>query len=195
MADPAEILEFWLDEVGPKGWFGGDAALDDTCRIRFAALLPVAQDGGLDHWISGSTGALAFVILTDQLSRNIHRDTARAFAADPLALVVARRAVAEGWDMAAPEPGRQFFYIPFEHSEQAEDQVLAVRYLTERLPSDPETGLHARAHQQVIARFGRFPTRNAALGRCSTPQELQYLAAGGYGAVVRALQACHAQDA
>jgi uncharacterized protein (DUF924 family) len=101
-----------------------------------------------------------------------------------LALAAARVAVAQGWDMDAPEPDRQFFYMPFEHSEDLADQDRAVDLLTERLSSDPDMALHARAHREVIRRFGRFPTRNEALGRESTPAEADYLAAGGYAAVV-----------
>ena len=117
------------------------------------------------------------------------------FKVDWVPMAAAKRAVAEGWDMGAPEPERQFFYMPYEHSEDADDQTLAVALLTERLGSDPEMALHARAHQAVIARFGRFPTRNAALGRASTPEEEGYLADGGYMAVVAALKSSHAASA
>ncbi len=194
MADPVEILSFWLDEVGPDGWYAGGAEMDQMCRARFAEVWQAAHDNGLDHWTEGCVGTLAFLIVTDQLSRNIHRDTALAFATDALALAAARKAIAAGWDLQAPEPERQFFYLPFEHSEDPADQALAVEYLSERM-SDAELALHARAHQRVIAEFGRFPTRNAALGRISTPEEQRYLDNGGYGAVVRALKASHAADA
>ena len=195
MAEPVDVLDFWLGEVGPDGWYAAGDALDGECRARFADLWQAALGGGLEHWAEGCAGTLAYLILTDQLSRNIHRDTALAFATDALALSAARRALAEGWDMDAPEPDRQFFYLPFEHSENAADQALAVQVMTERMASNPESALHARAHQQVIARFGRFPTRNAALGRETTPEEANYLAEGGYGAVVRALQESNAPDA
>ncbi|MGL6211658.1 MAG: DUF924 family protein [Paracoccaceae bacterium] len=195
MADPVDVLDFWLDEVGPAGWYAGGAELDSRCRDRFLDLWQAACDGGLEHWTEGCVGTLAYLILTDQLSRNMHRDTALAFATDPLALAAAKKAVAAGWDLDAPEPDRQFFYLPFEHSEAPADQALAVQYLTERLSSDPDMALHARAHQQVIARFGRFPTRNAALGRVSSPQEQDYLDQGGYAAVVRALKESHASGA
>jgi uncharacterized protein (DUF924 family) len=195
MSDPVEVLEFWLYEIGPKGWYAGGDALDSLCRDRFADLWQAAHDGGLEHWIDGTVGTLAYLILTDQIPRNIHRGTALAFATDPRALAAARTAVAEGWDMSAPEPERQFFYMPFEHSEDMGDQALAVAYLTERLPSDPDMALHARAHQEAIRRYGRFPTRNAALGRTSTPDEQAYLDEGGYGALVQALRDSHASDA
>jgi uncharacterized protein (DUF924 family) len=125
----------------------------------------------------------------------MYRGTAKAFATDPRALAAARIAVAEGWDMAAPEPERQFFYMPFEHSENPADQALAVQLLTERLSSDPEMALHARAHQAIIARFGRFPFRNAALGRASTPEEAVFLVDGGYMTEVNRLRASHAASA
>lgn len=193
MSDPIEVLEFWLHEIGPEGWYKGGEEIDLACH-RFGDLWQAAHDGGLEHWVDGTVGTLAYLILTDQIPRNIHRGTALAFATDPQARAAARKAVAMGWDMAAPEPERQFFYMPFEHSEDPSDQALAVTYLAERLSSDPEMALHARAHQEVIARFGRFPTRNAALGRTSSPEEQAYLDQGGYAAVVARLKS-HAQGA
>lgn len=194
MSDPVEVLDFWLGEIGPEGWYAGGDKIDDLCRERFGDLWQAAHDGGLEHWVDGTVGTLAYLIVCDQFPRNIHRGSPLAFATDAQALAAARQAVAKGWDMNAPEPERQFFYMPFEHSENAEDQVLAVQLLTERLASDPEMALHARAHQEVIARFGRFPTRNAALGRVSSPEEQRYLDEGGYMAVVNRLKS-HAPDA
>jgi len=189
MADPVEVLDFWLGEIGPGGWYAGGPAIDAACRDRFDDLWQAARDGGLEHWVEGTVGTLAYLILTDQIPRNIHRGTALAFATDPLALAAARRAVAAGWDMGAPEPERQFFYMPFEHSEDPADQALSVELLTGRMASDPEMALHARAHNDLIRRFGRFPSRNESLGRDSTPDEVQFLAEGGYGAVVQAMKA------
>lgn len=195
MSDPVEVLEFWLGEVGPEGWYAGGEVLDSDCRNRFADLWQAAREGGLEHWVDGTVGTLAYLILCDQFPRNIHRGRAESFATDPQARAAARRALEAGWDMGAPEPERQFFYMPFEHSEDPADQALAVRLMEERLSSDPEMALHARAHQAVIARFGRFPGRNAALGRADTAAEAEWLAAGGYGAEVRALAASHAGNA
>ena len=194
MADPVEVLEFWLGEIGPKGWYAGGAEIDAACRERVGDLWQAAHDDGLEHWVEGTVGTLAYLIVTDQFPRNIHRGSPLAFATDARALAAARKAVAAGWDMAAPEPERQFFYMPFEHSENPADQALAVEYLTDRMPSDPEMALHARAHQAVIARFGRFPTRNAALGRTSSAEEQAYLDNGGYQAVVGQMQS-HASGA
>jgi uncharacterized protein (DUF924 family) len=193
MAGPEDVLEFWLHEIGPEGWYQGGEEIDLAC-LRLADLWQAARDGGLEHWVDGTVGTLAYLILTDQIPRNIHRGTALAFATDAQALAAARKALEAGWDMAAPEPERQFFYMPFEHAEDPADQALAVRLLTERLASDPDMALHARAHAEVIARFGRFPARNAALGRTNTPKEQAHLDEGGYGAVVARLKS-HAQGA
>ena len=188
MSDPVELLDFWLGEIGPDGWYAGGDDIDSTCRDRFGDLWQAAHDGHLDHWIDGTVGTLAYLILTDQLPRNMFRGTAAAFATDPRALAAARRAVDMGWDMGAPEPERQFFYMPFEHSEDPADQSLAVQLMEKRMASDPEMALHARAHQYVIARFGRFPGRNEALSRFSTPEEQDWLDQGGYAAEVRRMK-------
>lgn len=190
MSDPVEVLDFWLGAIGPEGWYAGGAEVDGLCREGFGDLWQAASEGGLDHWAEGGpAGALALIVICDQFARNIWRGDARAFATDPLALRTARQAVAQGWDLEAPEPERQFFYMPFEHSEDPEDQALAVQLMAERMPSDPDMALHARAHQAVIARFGRFPFRNAALGRVSTAEEQAFLAEGGYDSMVNQLRA------
>ncbi len=195
MSDPIEVLEFWLGEVGPEGWYAGGEALDDECRARFLDLWQAAHEGGLEHWVDGTVGTLAYLVICDQLARNMHRGTDLAFATDARALAAARQAVEAGWDMGAPEPERQFFYMPFEHSEDPADQELAVRLLTERMASDPDMVLHARAHRAIIARFGRFPFRNTALGRDTTSAEAEFMATGGYAAEVARLRASHASDA
>ena len=188
MSGPVEVLDYWLGEVGADGWYAGGEDLDAEIRDMWLELWQAAKGGGLDHWIDGAAGALAFLILTDQFPRNMFRGQAQAFATDALALAAAKRAVAEGWDLDAPEPERQFFYLPYEHSEDPADQAAAVRLIGERLPeTGAETLLHARAHQAIIARFGRFPFRNAALGREDTAAEAVFLAEGGYAAEVRRL--------
>lgn len=189
MSDPVEVLDFWLGEIGPDGWYAGGEEIDDTIAVRFGDLWQALHDGGLEHWVDGTVGTLAYLIVADQFSRNIHRGTGRAFATDGMARAAARRALDMGWDMGAPEPERQFFYLPFEHSEDMADQDLCVRLMEERLASEPGNILHAQAHRQIIARFGRFPFRNAALGRDNTPAEAAFLAEGGYAAIVRALEA------
>jgi uncharacterized protein (DUF924 family) len=195
MSDPVEVLDYWIGEVGEDGWFAGGSDLDAEIRDRFGEIWQAAADGGLEHWVEGAVATLAYLIVTDQMPRNIHRGRALAFATDAQALAAARKAIDEGWDMSVPEPERMFFYLPFEHSENPADQARSVRLVEERLPLDPEMLLHARAHQMVIARFGRFPFRNVALGRTSTPDEEEFMAKGGYGAMVEAVRASHANDA
>lgn len=187
MAGPIEVLDFWLGEIGPEGWYAGGDEIDGLCRDQFLEVWQAANEGHLDHWIDGPAGALAYLVVTDQFPRNIHRGSALAFATDIRARAAARRALDEGWDQKVPEPERQFFYLPFEHSEDIKDQDLCVRLMEERLPTEPLNLLHARAHREIIRRFGRFPFRNEALGRESTAEEVTFLAEGGYGAIVRAL--------
>lgn len=194
MSDPTEVLDYWLGAVGEDGWFAGGAELDAEIRAKFLDVWQAAHDGGLEHWVEGAAGTLAYLIITDQMSRNIHRGSGLAFATDARALAAARKAIDEGWDMAAPEPERMFFYLPFEHSENRGDQARSVRLMEERL-ADPEMALHARAHQEIIHRFGRFPFRNAALGRESTAEEREFMEKGGYGAMVEALKVSHAKPA
>jgi len=187
--DAETILAFWLDEVGQAGWYVQDEAVDRVCRARFGAHWQAARDGGLRGWLAAPRGALAYLILTDQFPRNMHRGRADAFATDALArsaatLALARGhdlALARGHDLAVAEPERQFFYLPLEHSERLPDQERAVRLFMTRMP---ETGAeplrHAILHRDVIRRFGRFPSRNAALGRRDTAAELAYRREGGY---------------
>jgi len=188
MTDPVAVLDFWLDEIGPEGWYAGTQEVDDSCAAGFADLVTAAREGNLEHWIDGPAGTLAYLVLTDQLPRNIHRGTALSFASDIRARAAARRALDEGWDLKVPEPERQFFYMPLEHSEDMADQELAVKLMEERMPSDPEMALHARAHREMIRRYGRFPGRNAALGRENSPEEATFLAAGGYRALVQQMK-------
>jgi uncharacterized protein (DUF924 family) len=190
MADPAEVLDYWLGDLGPEAWYAGGEDLDGEIRGRFADLWLAARDGGLDHWVDGAAGALAFIVLTDQFPRNMWRGTAESFATDAAALAAARRAIAEGWDMDAPEPERQFFYLPLMHAEDLAEQEACIRLMAERMPRTGASNLlHARAHAEVIRRFGRFPYRNAALGRDTTPDEAAFMAEGGYASVVEALKA------
>ena len=181
-----EILTFW-QEAGTKMWYRHDPIFDRTIRDRFGALWEQACDGACDHWAMGPKGALALIILTDQFPRNMFRDSPRAFASDRRALRVAASALNHGWDLRLDGPLRQFFYLPYMHSEMLTDQDRAVRLFKARM-ADGDTLLHARAHREVIRRYGRFPYRNAALGRVSTPEEAAFLADGGYGAMVRELR-------
>ncbi len=196
MADPIDVLDFWLGEVGPDGWYKGGGDLDATCRARFLEVWQAALDGGLEHWVDGTVGTLAYLVVCDQLARNIHRGHADAFATDAQARAAARLALENGWDIGAPEPERQFFYLPFMHSEDLADQALCVQLFIDKMPEiGASQVIHARAHEAVISRFGRFPFRNKAVGRESSPEEDKFMADGGYGAMVEAIKASHAASA
>ena len=193
MVDPDEILSFWLDETGPKGWYMGGEDLDSKVRDRFQDVHNRACEGALSLWLTYPTGTLAYIILLDQFSRNMFRDTAKAFATDKMARAAAKAAISKGWDMRIDEPARQFFYLPLVHSECLVDQDRAVRLFKTRMPETGEGNLtHARAHREVIRRYGRFPTRNLALGRRCNDGEQSYLDNGGYGAIVKEMSATEA---
>ncbi len=190
---PEDILSFWLDEVGPEGWYKQSSELDDEIRSRFETTLTSAAEGRYSLWLTYPSGALAYTILTDQLSRNMYRDTAGAFATDRIALAAAKSAINNGWDLKIDEPARQFFYLPLMHSESLCDQDRCVRLICERMPKHGAVNLlHARAHRAVIRQFGRFPTRNDALNRASNKLESDYVSTGGYGRIVRDLQEAQA---
>jgi uncharacterized protein (DUF924 family) len=185
LTSPDEVLRFWLDEVGPDGWYAGGEALDAVVRDRFLPTWEAGVAGRLMPWRAGPQRALAFVILLDQFPRNMFRGEGRAFASDGLARTAAKAAIGRDWDLRVPEPERQFLLLPLMHSESLVDQDRCVRLFAARMP---ETGaeqlLHARAHREQVRRFGRFPGRNEALGRASTPDEEAFLAEGGYAALV-----------
>lgn len=173
----AQVLAFWRD-AGPKKWFLKDEAFDASIRERFAALHLRAASGELDHWADTPDGALALILLLDQFSRNLYRGSALAFAQDGRARRIARRAIEAGFDREVDPAFRTFFYLPFEHSEAIADQELCVR-LSHQL-GDRDSLHWARIHEQIIRRFGRFPHRNKALGRDTTPAEQAFLEAGGF---------------
>lgn len=186
---PQEVLDFWLREVGESRWYAVDDALDQQVRHRFLPLWEAAMEGRLGLWLVAAQDALAYVILLDQFPRNMFRGDARAFASDPHARAAAKTAIARDWDLKVPAPERQFFYLPLEHSESLIDQDRAVRLFKARLSDLPDQLLHARAHRDQIRRFGRFPTRNEVLRRESTPDEREFLAQGGYPALVERMRA------
>lgn len=188
MVGPEKVLGFWLDRVGPKGWFAVDEALDAEIRETFGKTWAAVRDGGLGLWLTYPSGTLAYLILTDQFSRNMFRGTGDAFALDRRALAVAKSAICKGWDLKIDAPARQFFYLPLMHSESLCDQDRCVRLLVERMPAGANNLLHAQAHREVIREFGRFPYRNDALGRTDTRSEIAYAAKGAYGHTLRQLQ-------
>ena len=188
MVRPEDILAFWLDETGPEGWYKAKDALDTAIRDRFGEAWEAAVEGSYGLWLTYPTGALAYIILTDQFPRNMFRGSGRAFASDHLSRAVAKRAIDRDWDLRIDEPARQFFYMPLMHSENLADQDRCVRLMKDRM-TDGDNLLHAKAHRQVIREFGRFPYRNEALSRRITTSEASYLEKGGYGHTVRELQA------
>lgn len=172
---PAEVLAFWF--ARPKAWFEKDPAFDAAIRARFLALYEEAVAATLAGWRDSASGCLALVIVLDQFPRNMFRGEARAFAADSLALAAARHAIARGFDRDRLAVERLFLYLPFEHSESLEDQLRCCE-LMEPLNAFPETGdahRYAVRHCDIIRRFGRFPHRNAVLGRENTAAEIEFL--------------------
>jgi len=183
------MLDFWF---GPPGdperaqhrqiWFKSTAEHDDRLRDLFLADYERAASGALDAWEAAPESALALLLLFDQIPRNIFRATPRAYATDPAALATADRALARGFDAAVPPAWRKFFYMPFHHSEDLADQrragALAESLPRDRDDRDPERGglrRYGRPYVEVIERFGRFPHRNAILGRVSTPEEIAFM--------------------
>ena len=174
---PDTVIDFWL-AAGPDRWFTRDAAFDGQLSVRFKEALAQARNGAFDHWSESPRGMLALIILLDQFSRNIHRGTPLAFAADRKALALANKAVARGDHLAMPATLALWIIMPFEHAEDLDSQMRCLALFSAR---DPDDMVHwARLHLDIIARFGRFPHRNVILGRKSTPEELAFLAAGGF---------------
>jgi uncharacterized protein (DUF924 family) len=173
--DAQQLLDFWFGQ-DRRAWFEKNPAFDEEIQARFLALYEQAAAGALADWRGGPKSCLALVILLDQLPRNMFRGTARAFAADPLALAAARSIVERGWDREMSEDERSFAYLPFEHSESLEDQETSLRLFAGNANYE-----WARRHWDIIRRFGRFPHRNAILGRESTPEETEFLKQPGSG--------------
>jgi uncharacterized protein (DUF924 family) len=172
--EPGEVLDFWFAEGDDERWFKVSPEFDREVTERFGAAYEDAAAGRLTDWEATPEGALALTIVLDQFSRNMFRDSARAFAADPVAQGIADRAIEHGHDMAVPEERRIFFYMPFEHAEDLALQDRCVALVKERCNRGQYVD-YAERHRAVIARFGRFPHRNEVLGRESTPEEIEYL--------------------
>ena len=190
MADTLEAIHaFWFGELDEHGlcasdrqslWFGASEKTDAFCREQFGASLALALAGQLQHWPQTDRGLVALVVVLDQFSRNIHRDTPLAFAGDPLALALAEDAIATDRHLRLPAIHRVFLYLPLEHCEDLavqETSVTLFKALAKqaRHPQFDAFSRYAIAHRDVIAQFGRFPHRNAALGRKSSTEELAYL--------------------
>jgi uncharacterized protein (DUF924 family) len=173
----SDVLAFWR-AAGFERWYTRDANFDATVRERFLEVWQEAAAGRLSSWETSDEGALALVIVLDQFPRNMFRGEAKAFSSDALALEVARRALARGVDARTGPPLLQFLYLPFMHSEGLADQVRCVELF--RGGGDPENLRYAEEHADIIRRFGRFPHRNRAIGRITTPEEQAFLDAGGF---------------
>jgi uncharacterized protein (DUF924 family) len=177
LASPESVLTFWR-AAGPEKWFKKDTAFDDDIRTRFLGTYEAAAAGQLSAWEATPEGALALTIVLDQFPRNMFRGDARAYAADRLARAVAERALARAFDTAMALPDRQFFYLPFEHSEMLEHQERSCALCA--ATGDAELLKWAELHADIIRRFGRFPHRNRILGRGTTPEEQAFLDGGGF---------------
>ncbi len=193
MTTAADVLDFWFLPEGDPGhdrfrveWFRKDASFDDSIRARFGDAVESALAGGFVDWGATADGGLALILLLDQFTRNLFRDTARAFAGDARALAIAHDMVASGRDKNLPPIRRWFVFMPFEHSESLIDQERSVALFAglrreAQQPAFESAYDYAVRHREIIERFGRFPHRNAVLGRASTPEELAFLAQPGSG--------------
>ncbi|PKF49427.1 DUF924 family protein [Enterovibrio nigricans] len=173
------VLTFWFDELTPKEWFVKDEKLDETIKSRFGSLLEQAAKSECFEWRDEPVGRLAEIIVLDQFSRNIYRDTPKAFAQDPMALALAQEAVALGIDRELPPERRCFLYMPYMHSESAVVHEEAVRLFNQ--PGLEHNLDFEIRHKEIVDRFGRYPHRNAILGRESSPEELAFLSQPGSG--------------
>ncbi|WP_166416513.1 DUF924 family protein [Cochlodiniinecator piscidefendens] len=190
MRNPGEVIDFWLNDVGPVGWYAGGEDLDATIREKFLTTWQAAKAGKLKSWTYHHDSTLALLILLDQFSRNIFRGSSDAFSVDSMARKIAKKAIEQKWDLRVPEPQRQFFYLPLMHSECLSDQERCVCLMMTRMPETGKSNLiHAKAHREVIRKFGRFPFRNEALSRSGTEPEMAFLASGGYKTTVAAVSA------
>lgn len=175
-ATAQDVLSFWFNELTPEQWFKTVPAVDDAIHTRFTATHTAASRGELFEWRETANGRLAEIIVLDQFSRNLYRDDPRSFAADTVALVLAQEAIAVGDDQNIPQERKAFLYMPFMHAES-----LAMHEIAEKLFDGPgmENNLNSlRSHSKVLQRFGRYPHRNAALGRTSTAEEIEFLKDG-----------------
>ena len=184
MSSPQEVLDFWFGREGEEGygefreaWFNRDPEFDREIRDRFEPVYEQAAAGRLDHWKSEARSCLALIVVLDQFPRNMYRGDARMYAADEKAREAARHAVEHAYDRELSPYGRLFMYLPFEHSEELDDQRLSVelfRGLATEMGSENLLGYAVR-HLEIVERFGRFPHRNEILGRRTTPEETKFL--------------------
>ncbi|RTL53502.1 MAG: DUF924 domain-containing protein [Rhodocyclaceae bacterium] len=185
MTTPQAILDFWFLPVDHPGhgkprpeWFRKDDAFDDLIRQRFGAAIESALAGGFQDWRAKASGALAYILVLDQFTRNAFRDSAKAFSGDGLALAAAANVVAQEWDKTLPVVQRWFVYMPFEHAESVAEQERSVALfsaLAAEVEGYGDVLDYAQRHRDIVRRFGRFPHRNRLLGRASTTEEIEFL--------------------
>lgn len=170
-----EVLDFWFVETAPVQWFQRNDIFDEMIRDRFMPVYDMARKGLCDTWMKDADGCLALCIILDQFPRNMFRNDPKAFETDAKALEIARHVIKKGFDQVLVPLKRRFVYLPFEHSENLDDQLLNTELFANMQVDDPLGYEYALRHLRVIEQFGRFPHRNTVLGRESTPAELTYL--------------------
>jgi uncharacterized protein (DUF924 family) len=186
MESVQDILHFWFgDPPGErrKAWFVKDPQFDEQIRERFLQLYEAAAGGALTSWTGSAHESLALIVVTDQFPRNIFRGSARAFATDPIALATAKHVIEAGWDARMLPVERMFVYLPYEHSESLADQDRSVELFAplNDFPETSDAAEYSERHRVIVKRFGRFPHRNAALGRPGTAEEIEFLKQPGSG--------------
>ncbi len=170
-AKPEDILNFWFAPENKPKWYIKDPEFDKAITEKFLGYYEEATKGNLDHWQKSLAGSLALIILFDQFPRNMFRNHAKSYSTDAQALAITKSTIIKGMDKEASMEYRHFLYMPLMHSENLSDQTLSVRLFANM----PSADKHARAHMEIIRKFGRFPHRNAILGRKSTAEEIKFL--------------------
>ena len=179
MRDPVEaVIHFWFQQLSPKDWYGAPPDVDAATKARFGEIYEALEDRVPQIWFETPRGVLAAILVLDQFPRNMFRGTPRAFATDASALALAKKAISTAADMALPPKQRSFIYLPFQHAEDRADQARSIKLFTAL--GNPLNLDYAKRHQEVIERFGRFPHRNAILGRVSTEEEIAFLKQPGF---------------
>jgi uncharacterized protein (DUF924 family) len=171
----SEIIHFWFEELEPQQWFQQSDSVDDEIKERFAVTHEMAADGLCNHWAIDAEGSLALILVLDQFPRHMYRGSPKSFASDERALLIAKQAIHKGFDQVLEPVKRGFLYLPFQHSETLSDQKKSVELFGAMARDNPAGDMYAKRHLVPIELFGRFPHRNAVLGRESTEEEIEFL--------------------
>lgn len=188
MSTAQEILKFWFEDTPKENWYKSSPELDAAIKNRFLNDYKRAADGKLSDWAETADGGLAVIILLDQFARNMFRGDRQSFAADPIARDFSSRMIESGLDRQIPVKRREFIYMPFLHSEELSDQDRGLELFMTKMDDPNYDVVHAKAHREIIKRFGRFPYRNDAFGRKTTQEEQSFLDGGGYAAILKQFQ-------